>query len=110
MIKSLQKILCPLLIEERHRPCGLVVSGHLEIDDFEAVQTRGHFEDSAAVGVLVEILGFGRMRNSSGVAAHNVKVGACIHPRLRVPLHLRKIIQINAKERLEQGYATHFFS
>ena len=91
-IKSLQKLLGSLIIEERHLVLFLVISGHAELDDVEAVQARGHVEDAAAVSRLVEISGFGRMRDSGGVAAHNVKSwhprSTRVHPSLRVPLHL----------------------
>ena len=75
------EVLLSVGVEEGHPPVGGVVGRHLEGDDLELGQTRGHAEHLPPVCWLVDIsLGRLRVRHPCRVSAHDVETRPGRHP------------------------------
>ena len=82
------KILFPMRIKERHFLVLGVVGRHLEGDDLELCESRGHGEHLAPMSSLVNVpLGRIGVRHSCGITSNDVKRCPRGHSGLCVPLN-----------------------
>lgn len=81
----------PGWLVEVHGFFGFVVRSHSEWNDFHRGEARGHAQDLAPMGGLIQVFLGLRVGHSCRVPAHNVEIGPRNHPRPAVPLDLGNI-------------------